>query len=130
MSPLPTELTAAEPAVATRDLIKDYPGQRALDRLALTVPRGAFYALVGENGAGKTTAFKILLDLARSTAGSAQVFGIDSRDAGARGNPGSWDAGRRRRRRCRARRRAPERRRYDTVGCLGRDAARPSRGRC
>jgi ABC-2 type transport system ATP-binding protein len=51
----------------------------AIDNLSLAVPEGAIYALVGANGAGKTTAIKLLMNIFRPTAGSAQVLGIDSR---------------------------------------------------
>jgi ABC-2 type transport system ATP-binding protein len=40
------------------------------------VPEGAIYALVGANGAGKTTIIKLLMNIFRPTSGSAQVLGI------------------------------------------------------
>jgi ABC-type multidrug transport system ATPase subunit len=45
----------------------------------LDVQECAIYALVGQNGAGKTTAIKILMNLINATGGCAQVLGIDSR---------------------------------------------------
>jgi ABC-2 type transport system ATP-binding protein len=50
----------------------------ALAHLNLTVPTGAIYALVGANGAGKTTIIKILMNIFPPTAGHAQLLGIDS----------------------------------------------------
>jgi ABC-2 type transport system ATP-binding protein len=68
--------------VATRGLTVRYGGVTALDGVDLRVPEGAVYVLVGANGAGKSTTFRVLLNLERPDAGSAEVFGMD---AGARG---------------------------------------------
>ncbi len=64
--------------VETDSLHKRYGYRTAVDGLRLTVPEGAVYALVGPNGSGKTTTFKILLDLVRADRGSARVQGLDS----------------------------------------------------
>ena len=50
----------------------------ALRELTLTVPTGSVFALLGSNGAGKTTAIKVLMNLLRPTAGVARVLGRDS----------------------------------------------------
>jgi ABC-2 type transport system ATP-binding protein len=50
----------------------------------LNVNRGETYGLLGPNGAGKTTFVKMLLSCAYPTAGRAQIFGRDARDAEAR----------------------------------------------
>jgi ABC-2 type transport system ATP-binding protein len=76
---LPTRLSDGELAAATRGLTKRYGAQTALRDLALQVPAGAVYLLVGPNGAGKTTTLKVLLDLVRADAGTAEVFGLDVR---------------------------------------------------
>ena len=47
-------------AVETTNLSKSYDKQPALDRVDLRVPEGSEYVLVGANGAGKSTTFKIL----------------------------------------------------------------------
>ncbi|HUQ18191.1 MAG TPA: ABC transporter ATP-binding protein [Gemmatimonadaceae bacterium] len=65
-------------AVATENLSRKYSDQMALDRVNLSVPEGAVYVLVGANGAGKSTTFKILLNLERPTSGTARVFGLDT----------------------------------------------------
>ncbi len=57
---------------------KRYGSQLALDRVTLDVPAGVVFALLGENGAGKTTAIRILLGLTAPTQGTATVLGLDS----------------------------------------------------
>ena len=69
-------------AVETRNLSKSYDNQRALDQVDLHVPEGSVYVLVGANGAGKSTTFKILLNLERADSGTATIFGLDSADKG------------------------------------------------
>lgn len=65
-------------AVATRGLTKHYGREAALSGVDMSVPRGAVYVLVGANGAGKTTTLKVLMNIARADAGSAQVLGLDT----------------------------------------------------
>jgi ABC-2 type transport system ATP-binding protein len=57
-------------------LKKRYKHVTALDGLDLTVPAGSIYGLLGRNGAGKTTAIKILMGMVRPTEGRASVFGL------------------------------------------------------
>src|SRR5262249_29003164 len=57
---------------------KTYPGKIALDRLSLTVPPGAIFALMGDNGAGKSTTIRILNGLTPPDAGWARVLGRDA----------------------------------------------------
>ncbi len=64
-------------AIASRGLTKHYPGGIvALDRLDLDVPAGSVFGLLGPNGAGKTTTLRILVGLARPSAGTATVAGV------------------------------------------------------
>lgn len=70
--------TAVTHAVSTRALTKRYGDEVALDRVDLRVPEGAVFVLVGANGAGKSTALKLLLNLERADAGVAEVFGLDT----------------------------------------------------
>jgi DNA-binding transcriptional regulator YhcF (GntR family) len=62
--------------VETSGLCKTYGKVRALRGLDLEVPAGSICGLLGRNGAGKTTAIKLLLGMARPTAGRARVFGL------------------------------------------------------
>jgi ABC-2 type transport system ATP-binding protein len=59
---------------------KTYGAVTALNGLDLIVKRGEVLALLGANGAGKTTAVRLLLGLSKPTAGSATVFGGDPRE--------------------------------------------------
>ena len=61
------------------DLTKRFRGTVALDRLNLDVPEGSVFALIGANGAGKTTAIKVLMNIHQPTSGSAEALGVDSR---------------------------------------------------
>src|SRR3954454_10526850 len=63
-------------AISTTALSKQYPGVTALAGLDLEVPEGSIYGLIGANGAGKTTAIKILAGLIRPTGGTATVAGV------------------------------------------------------
>lgn len=65
------------PAITTSGLSKSYGELKAVDDLNLSVPRGQLFALLGVNGAGKTTAIKMLCGLIRPTSGTAQLAGID-----------------------------------------------------
>ena len=66
----------SELAIRTDKLVKIYSELRAVDELSLNVPRGAVYGFLGRNGAGKTSTIRMLLGLARPTAGSATVLGF------------------------------------------------------
>jgi len=67
----------AEPfVIETAELRKSYDGVEALRGLNLQVPAGSICGFLGRNGAGKTTTIKILLGMARPTAGDARVFGL------------------------------------------------------
>ncbi|MDQ6699801.1 MAG: ABC transporter ATP-binding protein [Acidobacteriota bacterium] len=57
---------------------------RAVDGISLKVEPGSTFGLLGPNGAGKTTCVKMLLSCTHPTAGSAKIFGLDSRLAEAR----------------------------------------------
>ncbi len=57
---------------------KTYPGKVALNRLSLTVPPGAIFALLGDNGAGKSTTIRILNGLTPPDKGWARVLGHDA----------------------------------------------------
>lgn len=65
-------------AVALQGLVKRYGATAALNGLDLTVPEGSIFGFLGPNGAGKTTTLRILTGMARPTAGSAEVLGVDA----------------------------------------------------
>ena len=65
------------PVIEAVDLTKRYGSFVALDRLSLAVGPGEILGFIGPNGAGKTTTIKILVGLARPSAGAARVAGVD-----------------------------------------------------
>lgn len=64
-------------AVETKGLTKQFGSVQALSGLDLAVPAGTLYALLGVNGAGKSTAIKILTGLLPPSGGEARVLGYD-----------------------------------------------------
>ena len=66
------------PVIDTRDLCLQYKGKRALDHLTLAIERGGIHAIVGANGAGKSSLFRVLLGFEAPSAGSASILGCDS----------------------------------------------------
>lgn len=68
----------SQKAISIKNLIKVYRnGTRALNGVNLEVNEGDFYALLGANGAGKTTVIGILTDLVRKTSGTVKIFDFD-----------------------------------------------------
>ncbi|MDA0836163.1 MAG: ATP-binding cassette domain-containing protein [Planctomycetota bacterium] len=63
--------------VETESISHFYGELRALNEVSLSVPRGEFYALLGPNGGGKTTLFKILSTSLLPSSGSAKILGFD-----------------------------------------------------
>ena len=61
--------------IETTGLTKTYGAVRALDGLSLTIPKGGVYGVLGPNGTGKSTLFRILLGLIRPTDGAATIMG-------------------------------------------------------
>lgn len=64
-------------ALEIRNLTKTYPGFQ-LQNLNLTLPSGCILGLVGENGAGKSTTIKLILDMIRKDSGTITLFGQDN----------------------------------------------------
>jgi ABC-2 type transport system ATP-binding protein len=64
-------------AIRVRGLEKSYKTLRVLRGVDFDVPRGSIFALLGSNGAGKTTVVKILSTLLAADAGTATVDGFD-----------------------------------------------------
>jgi ABC-2 type transport system ATP-binding protein len=65
--------------IETERLTKRYGRSRGVEEVTLSVEAGEVFGLLGPNGAGKTTLIRTLLDLLHPTAGSARLFGLDSR---------------------------------------------------
>lgn len=61
-------------SIEIRNLTKDYKGFR-LDNISLTLPSGCIMGLVGENGAGKSTTIKALLDIIKYDSGEIRLLG-------------------------------------------------------
>jgi len=67
-----------EIVLETESLTKYYGSTLAVDHIDLKIPRGCICGFVGRNGAGKTTAIKLMLGLLNPTAGSSRLLGCDS----------------------------------------------------
>ncbi len=70
------------PVIELKDVTKQFGNNTALDQVSFEVPSGVVFALLGENGAGKTTAIRLMLGLAEATAGNVRVLGLDCRRDG------------------------------------------------
>ena len=64
-------------AIELKGLVKEYPGFR-LGGLDLALPAGSIMGLVGENGAGKSTTIKLIMNAIKRDAGSVSVLGVDN----------------------------------------------------
>ena len=64
-------------ALEIRNLTKSYPGF-TLDNINLTLPSGCIMGLIGENGAGKSTTIKLILDMIHKDSGSITILGNDN----------------------------------------------------
>jgi ABC-2 type transport system ATP-binding protein len=63
--------------IETEGLDLRYGRKQALNQLTLRIPRGRIHAIVGANGAGKSSLFRILLGVQSPTAGHARILGHD-----------------------------------------------------
>ena len=66
-----------EPIISVRELSKSFGGFKAVDRISFDVARGEIFGFLGANGAGKTTAMRMLCGLSYPTSGSGTVAGYD-----------------------------------------------------
>jgi ABC-type sugar transport system ATPase subunit len=69
----------SEIILEARDIVKTFPGVRALDGVNLTLRRGETHAIVGENGAGKSTLMMVLTGVHRPDSGSIILDGQEVR---------------------------------------------------
>ena len=67
-----------EPPVSVRRLTKSFSGRRVVDDLSFDVQRGEAFALLGHNGAGKSTTIDLILGLKLPNEGSARILGMDA----------------------------------------------------
>ena len=67
-----------EPAVSVRRLTKSFSGRSVVDDLSFDVQRGEVFALLGHNGAGKSTTIDLILGLKAPNEGSARILGMDA----------------------------------------------------
>ena len=63
--------------ISVESLSKKYGGLNVLDLQELSIPKGEIFGLIGNNGAGKTTFFSLLLDLIESTSGTVLINEIN-----------------------------------------------------
>lgn len=63
------------PIITATDLVKQYPGVRAVDGINLEIPQGICFGLLGPNGAGKTTTIEMLEGIHQPTSGTVLYKG-------------------------------------------------------
>ncbi len=75
-------------AIEIKNLSKIFGTKKAVNGLNMTVPQGAIYGFIGENGSGKSTTEKMICGLLHPTSGSIKLFGKDYTDADTRSRMG------------------------------------------
>ena len=83
-APIAPAPSAAHAAIQVRGLQKSFAGTPVLRGVDFDIERGSVFALLGSNGAGKTTMIRILSTLLRPDAGTATIDGFDIGSQGAR----------------------------------------------
>ena len=76
-------------AIEIRGLSKSFRGLYAVDSLNMTVPVGAIYGFIGENGSGKSTTEKLICGHLVADSGKIKLFGRDYTDPGVRARVGA-----------------------------------------
>ena len=76
-------------AIEIRNLSKSFRGMYAVDNLNMTVPVGAIYGFIGENGSGKSTTEKLICGHLVADGGEIKLFGKDYTDPGVRARVGA-----------------------------------------
>ena len=66
-----------DPIISVKELCKTFGDFKAVDRITFDVARGEIFGFLGANGAGKTTAMRMLCGLSYPTSGSGTVAGLD-----------------------------------------------------
>ncbi len=75
-------------AIEIRNLTKTFGEKRAVDGLNMTVPEGAIYGFIGENGSGKSTTEKLICGLIQPSGGEIKLWGKDHKDQNVRAQIG------------------------------------------
>ena len=75
-------------AIEIRNLTKTFGEKRAVDGLNMTVPQGAIYGFIGENGSGKSTTEKLICGLIQPSGGEIKLWGKDHKDQNVRSQIG------------------------------------------
>ena len=75
-------------AIEIRNLSKNFGQKQALSGLNMTVPQGAIYGFIGENGSGKSTTEKLICGLLVPSGGEIKLFDRDYKDADVRAKTG------------------------------------------
>ena len=75
-------------AIEIKSLTKNFGQKQALCGLDMTVPAGAIYGFIGENGSGKSTTEKIICGLLHQTGGAVKIFGREQNDVDVRAKMG------------------------------------------
>ena len=75
-------------AIEIRNLSKSFRGMYAVDHLNMTVPMGAIYGFIGENGSGKSTTEKMICGLIPTSGGSIKLYGKNYTDEAVRAKLG------------------------------------------
>lgn len=75
-------------AVEIKDLTMNFGPKQALTGLSMTVPMGAIYGFIGENGSGKSTTEKLICGLLHPNGGQIKLFGRENTDADVRSKLG------------------------------------------
>ncbi len=76
-------------AIEIRNLSKSFRGMYAVDHLNMTVPVGAIYGFIGENGSGKSTTMKLLCGHLVPDGGDIKLFGREHNHPGVRARVGA-----------------------------------------
>ena len=75
-------------AIEIRNLTKNFGPKQAVNGLDMTVPEGAIYGFIGENGSGKSTTEKIICGLIHESGGSVKLYGKPHTNGDIRANMG------------------------------------------
>ena len=68
----------SEPSVSVRNLTKSFGERKVVDDLSFDVQKGEVFALLGHNGAGKSTTIDLILGLKAPDGGSAKILGMNA----------------------------------------------------